>query len=157
MEIYLQDSAATEQLGKILGRHALDGDVYCLSGDLGAGKTLLSRGVAEALGVAAEDVTSPTFAIMNIYQGTDLEVRHFDLYRLNRPEELEDIGFEEYAGGSGVTLIEWAELFAGELPEEYLHITLRHEGEGRTALLEPRGARYEKLLEEVKSDAYFGH
>ncbi len=157
MEIYLKDSTATEALGRILGRHALDGDVYCLSGDLGAGKTLLSRGVAEALGVAAEDVTSPTFAIMNVYQGSSLEVRHFDLYRLNRAEELEDIGFAEYAGGDGVTLIEWAELFSEELPEEYLQITLRHEGEGRKAVLEPKGVRYEKLLEEVKQDADFGN
>lgn len=157
MEIYLQDSAATEALGKLLGRHAADGDVFCLTGDLGAGKTLLSRGVAEALGVSSEDVTSPTFAIMNVYQGTELEVRHFDLYRLNRPEELEDIGFDEYAGGDGVTLIEWAELFSEQLPEEYLQITLRLDGAGRRAVLESKGARYEKLLGEVEKDADFGN
>lgn len=157
MEIYLQDSAATEALGKLLGRHAADGDVFCLTGDLGAGKTLLSRGVAEALGVSSEDVTSPTFAIMNVYQGTELEVRHFDLYRLNRPEELEDIGFDEYAGGDGVTLIEWAELFSEQLPEEYLQITLRLDGAGRRAVLEPMGARYEELLGEVEKDADFGN
>lgn len=157
MEIYLQDSAATEALGKLLGRHAADGDVFCLTGDLGAGKTLLSRGVAEALGVSSEDVTSPTFAIMNVYQGTELEVRHFDLYRLNRPEELEDIGFDEYAGGDGVTLIEWAELFSEQLPEEYLQITLRLDRAGRRAVLEPKGARYEKLLGEVEKDADFGN
>ena len=157
MEIYLQDSAATEALGKLLGRHAADGDVFCLTGDLGAGKTLLSRGVAEALGVISEDVTSPTFAIMNVYQGTELEVRHFDLYRLNRPEELEDIGFDEYAGGDGVTLIEWAELFSEQLPEEYLQITLRLDGAGRRAVLEPKGERYEELLGEVEEDADFGN
>lgn len=157
MEIYLQDSAATEALGKLLGRHAADGDVFCLTGDLGAGKTLLSRGVAEALGVSSEDVTSPTFAIMNVYQGTELEVRHFDLYRLNRPEELEDIGFDEYAGGNGVTLIEWAELFSEQLPEEYLQITLRLDGAGRRAVLEPKGERYEELLGEVEKDADFGN
>ena len=157
MEIYLQDSAATEALGKLLGRHAADGDVFCLTGDLGAGKTLLSRGVAEALGVSSEDVTSPTFAIMNVYQGTELEVRHFDLYRLNRPEELEDIGFDEYAGGDGVTLIEWAELFSEQLPEEYLQITLRLDGAGRRAVLEPNGERYEELLGEVEKDADFGN
>ena len=157
MEIYLQDSAATEALGKLLGRHAADGDVFCLTGDLGAGKTLLSRGVAEALGVISEDVTSPTFAIMNVYQGTELEVRHFDLYRLNRPEELEDIGFDEYAGGDGVTLIEWAELFSEQLPEEYLQITLRLDGAGRRAVLEPKGERYEELLGEVEKDADFGN
>lgn len=157
MEFYLADSAATENLGKALGRHAVDGDVFCLTGDLGTGKTLLSRGVAEALGVASEDVTSPTFALMNVYQGSELEVRHFDLYRLNRAEELEDIGFDEYAGGDGVTLIEWAELFSEQLPEEYLQITLLLDGEGRKAVLQPRGARYEKLLEEVKQDADFSH
>ena len=157
MEIYLQDSAETEALGKLLGRHAADGDVFCLTGDLGAGKTLLSRGVAEALGVSSEDVTSPTFAIMNVYQGTELEVRHFDLYRLNRPEELEDIGFDEYAGGDGVTLIEWAELFSEQLPEEYLQITLRLDGAGRRAVLEPKGERYEELLGEVEKDADFGN
>lgn len=157
MEIYLQDSAATEALGKLLGRHAADGDVFCLTGDLGAGKTLLSRGVAEALGVSSDDVTSPTFAIMNVYQGTELEVRHFDLYRLNRPEELEDIGFDEYAGGDGVTLIEWAELFSEQLPEEYLQITLRLDGAGRRAVLEPKGERYEELLGEVEKDADFGN
>ena len=157
MEIYLQDSAATEALGKLLGRHAADGDVFCLTGDLGAGKTLLSRGVAEALGVSSEDVTSPTFAIMNVYQGTELEVRHLDLYRLNRPEELEDIGFDEYAGGDGVTLIEWAELFSEQLPDEYLQITLRLDGAGRRAVLEPKGERYEELLGEVEKDADFGN
>ena len=157
MEFYLQDSAATEALGRLLGKHAASGDVFCLSGDLGAGKTLLSRGVAVALGAEAEDVNSPTFAIMNVYQGRELEIRHFDLYRLNRPEELEDIGFEEYAGGDGITLIEWAELFAEQLPEEYLQVELRHEGAGRRAVLKARGERYERLLEEVEKDADFGH
>lgn len=124
---------------------------------MAAGKTLLSRGVAVALGAEAEDVNSPTFAIMNVYQGRELEIRHFDLYRLNRSEELEDIGFEEYAGGDGVTLIEWAELFKEELPEEYLQITLLHDGEGRRAVLQAQGERYEKLLREVEEDADFGN
>lgn len=88
---------------------------------------MLSRGLATAMGVDPNAVNSPTFAIMNIYQGREMEIRHFDLYRLNRPEELEDIGFDEYAGGEGVTLIEWADLFPEQLPEEYLKITLLHE------------------------------
>lgn len=151
MELYLKDSAATEDLGKLLGSKLQEGDVICLTGDLGAGKTLLSQGVAVALGVAAEEVTSPTFTIMNIYNGKNLEIHHFDLYRLNRPEELEDIGFYEYCGGEGVTLIEWAELFPDELPEEYLQITLLHAGEGRKAILEAKGIRAEELLQEVES------
>ena len=157
MEKYLADSAATEALGRLIGKHVTDGDVLCLSGDLGAGKTLFSRGVAVALGVESEAVTSPTFAIMNVYEGGKLEVRHFDLYRLNRPEELEDIGFEEYAGGDGVTLIEWAELFSEQLPEEYLQVVLQHEGAGRRAVLTARGERYEHLLKEVEKDADFSH
>lgn len=157
LEKYLADSAATEALGRLLGKHAQDGDVLCLSGDLGAGKTLLSRGVAAALGVEPDEVTSPTFAIMNVYEGRELEVRHFDLYRLNRPEELEDIGFAEYAGGEGVTLIEWAELFSEQLPEEYLQVELRHEGAGRRVVLTAQGERYERLLKEVEEDADFSH
>ena len=77
-------------------------------------------------------------------------MRHFDLYRLNRPEELEDIGFGEYAGGDGVTLIEWAELFADELPEEYLQVLITKEGEGRRAVLTAKGARYEEMLDNLE-------
>ena len=153
MELYLKNSEQTEALGRALGKLVADGDVICLTGDLGAGKTLLTQGVAVALGVDRAEVTSPTFTIMNIYQGEELEIRHFDLYRLNRAEELEDIGFSEYAGGEGVTLIEWAELFPEELPEEYLQITLLLEGTGRRALLEAKGCRYEQLLKEVEANA----
>ena len=152
MEVFLDDSAATENLGKALGRLLANGDVVCLTGGLGAGKTLLAKGAAAALGAAAEEVTSPTFTIMNVYQGRKLEIRHFDLYRLNRSEELEDIGFAEYAGGDGVTLIEWAELFAAELPEEYLQITLQREGGGRRAVIEARGGRYKALLQHLEKE-----
>ena len=153
MEIYLSTAVETEKLGNLLGKLAQSGDVFCFTGDLGAGKTLMSRGISLALGVAEEDVTSPTFAIMNVYDGEELEVRHFDLYRLNRPEELEDIGFDEYAGGEGVTLIEWAELFSEQLPEEYLQVTLLLDGAGRKAVLTANGERYEELLQEVEKFA----
>ena len=153
MEIYLPTAVETEKLGNLLGTLAQSGDVFCFTGDLGAGKTLMSRGISLALGVAEEDVTSPTFAIMNVYDGAKLEVRHFDLYRLNRPEELEDIGFDEYAGGEGVTLIEWAELFSEQLPEEYLQVTLLLDGAGRKAVLTANGERYEELLQEVEKFA----
>ena len=82
MEIYCKDSAATEALGRLLGTLAQDGDVYCLTGTLGAGKTLLSRGMAAGLGADINEVNSPTFAIMNVYSGR-LEMRHFDLYRIH--------------------------------------------------------------------------
>ncbi len=157
MEFYLQDAAATEKLGNILGKLARSGDVFCFTGDLGAGKTLMSRGISLALGAAEEEITSPTFAIMNVYAGSGLEIRHFDLYRLNRAEELEDIGFGEYAGGEGVTLIEWAELFPDNLPEEYLQVTLLLDGAGRKAVLTANSERYEEMLEEVKNNADFSN
>lgn len=149
IRVICKDADATEALGRLLGKLAESEDVYCLSGDLGAGKTLLSQGVATSLGVPREDVVSPTFAIMNIYGGEVMEVRHFDLYRLNSPEELADIGFYEYAGGPGVTLVEWADLFTSELPPEYLHITLTIHPEGREVELMPLGPRYEQLCEDV--------
>jgi len=152
MELYLEDSKATEQLGQMIGSKVEAGDVICLTGDLGAGKTLLSQGIATALGVLPEEVTSPTFTIMNIYEGNEMEIHHFDLYRLNRPEELEDIGFDEYCGGEGVTLIEWAELFPEQLPEEYLQIKLYHAGESRRAVLEAKGERATMLLQEVEAE-----
>jgi tRNA threonylcarbamoyladenosine biosynthesis protein TsaE len=152
MEILCKTSAETEAVGRWLGKYARSGDVFCLSGDLGAGKTLLCRGVAAAQGVDPAAVTSPTFTLMNVYQGRENELRHFDLYRLNRPEELTDIGFEEYAGGEGITLIEWAELFPGSLPEAYLQITLTMVPEGRKISLAPRGARYVELLETMKKE-----
>lgn len=153
MEFYLQDSYATEHLGQLVGRAAKGGDVICLTGDLGAGKTLFSRGVATALGVAASDVNSPTFAIMNVYQGEKLEIHHFDLYRLSREDELEDIGFDEYVyGDEVVTLIEWAELFPEHLPDEYLQVTLLLDGAGRKAKLLAKGERYEQLLREVERE-----
>ncbi|MEG0798641.1 MAG: tRNA (adenosine(37)-N6)-threonylcarbamoyltransferase complex ATPase subunit type 1 TsaE [Acidaminococcaceae bacterium] len=147
--IYCANSEATAKLGRALGAVLGAGDVVCLRGELGAGKTLFAKGIALAQGVAEAEVTSPTFAIMNIYQGRELELRHFDLYRLNSGEELEDIGFEEYVGGSGLTLIEWAELFPAYLPEEFLQVTIEVAAVGRQIVLEPQGRHYEELCEKV--------
>ena len=146
---FLEDENATENFGRLLGMLAADGDVYCLSGDLGAGKTLMSKGVCQAVGVEEEDVVSPTFALMNIYSGKVMEVRHFDLYRLDSTEELADIGFYEYVGGEGVSLIEWGDLFQSELPPEYLQVNLTIVPEGRMVELIPFGPRYEAVSKEV--------
>ena len=146
---FLADENATEKFGRLLGMLAADGDVYCLSGDLGAGKTLMSKGVCQAVGVEEEDVVSPTFALMNIYNGKVMEVRHFDLYRLDSPEELADIGFYEYVGGEGVSLIEWGDLFQSELPPEYLLVNISIVPDGRRVELIPFGLRYEAISKEV--------
>lgn len=149
-EFYCANSEETEKLGFAIGQAAGEGDVICLSGDLGAGKTALAKGIALAKGVPESEITSPTFAIMNIYQGKDTDLRHFDLYRLNRAEELDDIGFDEYVGGCGITMIEWADLFTEEMPEEYLQINISVENTGRKIILEPHGRQYEELCKKVE-------
>ena len=149
-EFYCANSEETEKLGFAIGQTASEGDIICLSGDLGAGKTALAKGIALAKGVPEDEITSPTFAIMNIYKGKDAELRHFDLYRLNRAEELDDIGFDEYVGGCGITMIEWADLFPEEMPEEYLQINISVEKTGRKIVLKPHGRHYEELCEKVE-------
>ncbi|MCL2371954.1 MAG: tRNA (adenosine(37)-N6)-threonylcarbamoyltransferase complex ATPase subunit type 1 TsaE [Defluviitaleaceae bacterium] len=103
----------TEQLGFMVGKEARPGDVFCLSGGLGAGKTVFTRGLARALGYDGH-VTSPTFSLMNEYEGVALKLYHFDLYRLETEEDMESIGYEDYFFGDGVCLVEWPER-AGDL------------------------------------------
>ena len=148
--LYCPDEAATAALGTHLGSLLTDGDVVLLNGDLGAGKTCLVIAAAKALGVDPAEVTSPTFSLMNIYKGKNLSVKHFDLYRINREEELEDIGFSEYAGYDGGTFIEWAELFPEEMPPENLEIQLLRKDNGREARLIPHGEHYEALARKVE-------
>jgi tRNA threonylcarbamoyladenosine biosynthesis protein TsaE len=110
-------------LGKRLGEQALPGEVYALHGDLGVGKTVFTKGFAEGLGIT-EPVNSPTFTIMQIYEEGRLPFYHFDVYRIADPEEMEEIGYEDYFYGNGVTLLEWAELVEELLPEPLHSITI---------------------------------
>ena len=113
----------TAALAERLGAAAETGTVLCLVGDLGAGKTLFTQGFARGLGVT-EEVTSPTFALMNQYCGR-LPVTHFDLYRLEREDELDEIGFYEFAAPSGgVVLIEWADKFPDALPKPHIRLEI---------------------------------
>ena len=113
---------ATEALGEKLGREARAGQIYCLSGDLGVGKTVFTKGFAKGLGIT-EHVTSPTFAIVNEYEGR-LPLYHFDVYRIGDVEEMDEIGYEDYFYGDGVCLIEWANLIEEILPEKYTEIRI---------------------------------
>ena len=138
---------ATRRFARKLSERLQAGDVVLLQGNLGAGKTEFVKGMAEGFGVT-EPVTSPTFALLNIYQGR-LPLYHFDLYRLNRPEELFEIGFDEFVGGDGVALVEWPDLFAEEMPTECLQVAI-NPGEGlteRTIQVEPKGNRFTKRWE----------
>ncbi len=119
---HTQSEKETMDLGRLIGEHAVEDLFIALTGDLGAGKTHFVQGLAEGLGI--EDVvTSPTFNIMNYYDAP-LPLKHFDFYRLDREEDLYNIGWDEYSVG-GVTVVEWADLFPSLLPPEAIRIDIR--------------------------------
>lgn len=114
----------TAELAERLAEKLPAGAVLCFEGDLGAGKTLFVQSLAKALGVKGE-VTSPTFNLMNVYEDGSLPIVHFDLYRLEREDELDEIGFYEYSyAPDGLVLIEWADKFPDNLPDDYIKITI---------------------------------
>ncbi len=148
----LPDLAATEALGRRLGRLLFPGVVVALVGPLGAGKTHLTRAVAEGLGIAdRRAVSSPTFVLIQEYRAR-LPVYHFDAYRLRGEAEFFDLGAHEYFEGSGVCLVEWADRVPGCLPPEHLRIELAVTGEtSRRATLTGLGDRYEALVRGLRS------
>ena len=113
----------TFQIAKKLAEQARSGEVYCLSGDLGVGKTVFTKGFAAGLGIT-EPVSSPTFTIVQIYEEGRLPLYHFDVYRIEDIEEMEEIGYEDCFYGEGVCLIEWAELIKEILPEKHKKIRI---------------------------------
>jgi len=147
----LSDSpAVTMSLGKTLARHARPGDIVCLYGDLGSGKTTLVKGLASGLGIDPVKVNSPTFVLMNAYQGR-IPVYHFDFYRLERAEEIAAIGYEEFLYGEGVSVIEWAERFGNLAPKENLSLRFVHQGEDQRLIeFSAQGQRYQELLQKMR-------
>lgn len=136
----------TKDFAKRLATLLKEGDVIALEGDLGAGKTTFTKGLAEGLGIT-RNVNSPTFTIIKEYQGR-LPLYHMDVYRVE--DAFEDLGFEEYFEGNGVTVVEWAHLIEAQLPEELLLLKLYlDENEARRIVAEPKGERYEELCEEI--------
>ena len=114
----------TFEVGMRLAKEAKAGDIYCLDGDLGTGKTVFSQGFAAGLGIK-EAVNSPTFTIVCEYEEGRLPLYHFDVYRIGDIEEMDEIGYEDYVYGEGVCLIEWANLIEEILPDHYQKITIR--------------------------------
>lgn len=146
-----RDEADTLDIGRTLGALAEPGDVFALSGGLGAGKTALSQGIARGLGVV-DHVPSPTFNLLLVHPGIH-PMYHFDLYRLERPDQLEDIDFWGTLESDGVSVIEWADLFPASMPEERLEVRLATTGETeRTIEFVPHGPRYEQLVTAVVFD-----
>ncbi len=122
--IYETSSAdETFKLGYEAGQKAAPGDVFCLDGDLGVGKTVFTAGFAKGLGIE-EAICSPTFTILQVYEEGRLPLYHFDVYRISDPSEMDEIGFDEYAYGDGVCVIEWGSMIEEILPENTIFIKI---------------------------------
>ncbi len=138
----------TIALGQQLGSLAQAGMVFLLEGDLGAGKTTLTQGIARGLGVS-RTVKSPTFNLLKIYEDGRMPLYHMDAYRLEGVNQ--DLGFDELLDGDGLSVIEWPQFVPALIPEEYLKITITLAAEDeRDLLFEAVGQVYEQLLEELK-------
>ena len=123
MIIETHSEKETFELGKSLGEKALPGDVFTLEGDLGVGKTIFTKGFAVGLGIK-EQISSPTFTIVQVYEEGRLPFYHFDVYRIGDIEEMDEIGYEDYVYGDGVSMIEWANLIGDILPEKRRNILI---------------------------------
>ncbi|MDO4797460.1 MAG: tRNA (adenosine(37)-N6)-threonylcarbamoyltransferase complex ATPase subunit type 1 TsaE [Coriobacteriales bacterium] len=149
-----RSTAETIVLGERLGRLLREGDVLVLTGDLGAGKTQLTKGIARGLGVD-DDVTSPTFTIGMVYEGSQMPLYHYDLYRLEDADQLDDTGLFDVLGGDGPCVIEWGEQFADQLGDERLDVFLTRlddeaavgEEPARNVRLVPHGTRARQIAE----------
>ena len=117
------ESQETYRLGERLGRQAKPGQIYCLDGELGVGKTVFAQGFAAGLGIA-EPVCSPTFTILQQYDQGEVPFYHFDVYRIGHVEEMEEIGYEDFFYGEGVCLIEWSRQIEEILPEDAVRIRI---------------------------------
>lgn len=124
----------TEQIAEEYASAVKPGDVICLYGDLGAGKTQFVKGFVKAFGLSGNEVNSPTFTIINEYDGS-IPVYHFDCYRLEHDEEALEIGAEEYFYGNGVCIIEWPERILGVLPDSRKEIQLKHIAKNRREII----------------------
>ena len=149
IQVDLPDEAATQALGRKLASVLRPGDAVCLTGPLGAGKSTLARALVRALTSPDEEVPSPTFTLVQFYEGPDFPVAHFDLYRLTDPDEAYEIGLEE-ALEDGAALIEWPQRLEGRLPANRLAIDITptgDDGQARRATLAPHGTFEGRTLE----------
>lgn len=144
MEFIVDSVEKTISIGTEIGKNANEGDIICLIGDLGTGKTHITKGIAKGLDVD-DHITSPTFNIVNEYDGR-LKLYHFDVYRVNDPDEIEAIGFDEYIFGDGVSIIEWANYIEELIPEDHLRITIEK--------LPDMGVNFRKISIKYNSDRY---
>ena len=143
MKIETFSAEETYKIGEQMGREAKAGDVLCLLGDLGVGKTVFTQGFAAGLGIT-EPVSSPTFTIVQTYDEGRMPFYHFDVYRIGDLEEMEEIGYDDYFFGQGICLIEWAELIEEILPEKRIEVTIEKDLE--------KGFEYRKITIEERGE-----
>ena len=144
MEHYSSSVQETEALGRALVQHLTPGTVVAFTGDLGAGKTAFVRGMAQGLGIA-QRVTSPTFTIVNEYEGGRLPLFHFDMYRLGSADDLFDIGWEDFLRRGGVCAVEWSETVQEALDADTIYVDIRRGAEDNQRVLTIRGPGFEAL------------
>ena len=150
-EIISESPDETVRIGRALGKLLEPGDVVALIGPLGAGKTCLARGVAKGIGADPKTVTSPTFVLINEYEG-GMPLYHFDAYRLSGAGDMYALGSDEYFSGGGACLVEWADRVEESLPEEHLRVLIEITGQSSRAIrFEARGERCCRLVEELKT------
>lgn len=152
MEKLSGSARQTLRIGKLLARNLRGGEIILLSGSLGAGKTVLAKGIAQGLGINKDNVISPTFVLLRAHKGRRL-LQHFDLYRLKSIEDIFALGYEEYFYSEAVTVIEWPERLKFLLPGEFLKIKLFIEAKNKRLLkFIARGVRYKELLSKIHED-----
>jgi tRNA threonylcarbamoyladenosine biosynthesis protein TsaE len=153
LKLKTESPEETIELGEKVAKLLNSGDIVCLQGDLGAGKTYLAKGILKGLEVS-EEVTSPTYTLVNEYQG-QLAAYHIDLYRISDHRELYNIGFEEYLYGEGVTIIEWPDKAGPLMPDNYLNITIKGQENTRIIKIIPQANKYISLVTELKENVNF--
>jgi tRNA threonylcarbamoyladenosine biosynthesis protein TsaE len=152
MEILSSSVNQTLKFGKKIASNLRGGEIILLAGTLGVGKTVLAKGIAQGLGIDKDEVVSPTFVLLRLYQGKHL-LQHFDFYRIKTPQEIMTLGYQDYLYSGGVSVIEWPERLKFLLPKEFLQIKLTLMGQKHRKLkLNACGIKYKKLLEKIDED-----
>jgi len=153
MEIVSGSVNNTINIGKGIAKELVQGDIICLFGQLGSGKTVLTKGIAQGLGIKRNRVISPSFILIREHLQGKLPLYHFDLYRLRSPEDILGLGYEEYLYAEGVSVIEWADRLKYLMPPEYLKIELSiKKDKSRALAFEGFGKRYKELTKKINED-----
>ncbi len=153
MEIISRSVNQTLNIGRKISARLGAGDIVCLFGELGSGKTVLSKGIAWGLGINRSSIVSPSFVLIRQYYRSRVPLYHFDLYRLKALKDIAFLGYEEYLYGEGISVVEWADRLGKIMPKEYLGVELAVKGKTQRVIgLKARGRHYQALLDKIYED-----